>query len=151
MVPDRIDTEIVIDAPPEVVWAVVTEPRHVARWFSDEVEIDLRPGGAIVLTWHGHGVHRGWVEVVDPPRAFSFRWTSRLGAEPGEGTTTLVEMTLAPEGGGTRLRVAESGFAALAWPDEERARHAGENTAGWARELGALRDYAGTLGAADGP
>jgi uncharacterized protein YndB with AHSA1/START domain len=40
VVPDRISREVVIDAPPDVVWAIVTEPRHVARWFSDEAERD---------------------------------------------------------------------------------------------------------------
>jgi uncharacterized protein YndB with AHSA1/START domain len=46
VVPDRICREVVIDAPPDVVWAIVTEPRHVVRSLSDEVEIDLRLGGS---------------------------------------------------------------------------------------------------------
>ena len=66
MIPDGISREIVIDAAPPVVWAIVTEPRHVARWFSDEAQIDLRPGGAMLLTWHGHGTYRGRVEAVRP-------------------------------------------------------------------------------------
>ena len=94
VVPDSIAREIVIDAPPERVWAIVTEARHLAGWFSDEAEIDLRPGGAMLLTWHGHGSYQARVETVDPPRTFAFRWLRR---EDAEGST-LVVMTLTPEG-----------------------------------------------------
>jgi uncharacterized protein YndB with AHSA1/START domain len=147
VVPERISREVVIDAPPEKVWAIVTEPRHVARWFSDEAEIELRAGGAMLLTWHGHGVYRGRVEAVEPPRRFAFRWLRREDNEPGEGTSTFVEFLLEPEGDGTRLRVVESGFDRLNGAEEERARYAGENTEGWARELDQLRDYVAALAA----
>jgi uncharacterized protein YndB with AHSA1/START domain len=138
VVPDSIDREIVIDAPPERVWSIVTEAQHVAGWFSDEAEIDLRPGGAMLLTWHGHGAYRARVETVEAPHRFAFRWLRRKGAEG----STLVVMTLTPEGTSTRLRVVESGFADLAWPEDERVRYADENRAGWGVELGELRAYA---------
>lgn len=138
MVPDTISREVVIDAPPERVWAIVTEPRHVARWFSDEAEIDLRPGGDMRLVWHGHGSYRGRVVAVEPHARFAFRWLRR---EPDDGSTTLVEFLLDAEGDGTRLRVVESGFQALAWDEEDRARYAGENDAGWGHELGQLLAY----------
>jgi uncharacterized protein YndB with AHSA1/START domain len=145
VVPDTISREVVIDAPPDVVWSIVTEPRHVARWFSDEAEIDLRPGGAMLLTWHGHGAYQGRVETVDPPHTFAFRWLRRENNEPGEGTSTLVEFTLAREGSRTRLRVVESGFQQLRWAEEERARYADENSQGWVHEFDELRDYVGRL------
>ena len=146
MVPDSISREVVIDASPEVVWTIVTDPRHVARWFSDEAEIDLRPGGAMLLTWHGHGVYRARVETVEPPRVFAFRWLLRGHNEPGEGTSTLVQMTLLPEGPRTRLRVVETGFQQLPWAEGDKARYADENTEGWIRELDELSDYATSLG-----
>jgi uncharacterized protein YndB with AHSA1/START domain len=146
VVPDRISREVVIDAPPEKVWTIVSEPRHVARWFSDEAEIDLRPGGAMLLTWHGHGAYRGRVDVVDPPRRFAFRWLRREDNEPGDGTSTLVEFILVPEGAGTRLRVVESGFQQLGWAEEDKARYTGENAEGWVHELNQLRDYVAGLG-----
>ena len=146
MVPDRISREIVIDASPEVVWTIVTDPRHVARWFSDEAEIDLRPGGEMLLTWHGDGAYRARVETVDPPRAFAFRWLRREHNEPGDGTSTLVRMTLLPEGPRTRLRVVETGFQQLIWAEEDKARYADENAQGWIHELDELNDYATRLG-----
>jgi uncharacterized protein YndB with AHSA1/START domain len=140
VVPDAIEREIVIDAPPTVVWAIVTESQHLAGWFSDEAEIDLRPGGRMRLTWRGHGTYEGRVETVDPPRVFAFRWQTREDTF-SETSSTLVVMTLEAEGAGTRLRVVESGFATLPWPDDARARYADENATGWLAELDELRDY----------
>lgn len=140
--PDTISREIEIDAPPEVVWAIVTDPRHLSGWLSDEAEIDLRPGGAMLLTWHGHGVYRGRVETVKPPHTFSFRWVLREGVEPVAGSSTLVVMTLTPHGPGTRLRVVESGFSTLDWSESERAAYHDQNTSGWRAELDELCAYA---------
>jgi uncharacterized protein YndB with AHSA1/START domain len=147
VVPDAIEREIVIDAPPNVVWAIVTEAQHVAGWFSDEAEIELRSGGRMLLTWRGHGTYEGRVETVDPPRLFAFRWQTREG-EFSETNSTLVTMTLEAEETGTRLRVVESGFTMLPWPDDARARYADENAKGWLTELDELRDYAAQVVAA---
>jgi uncharacterized protein YndB with AHSA1/START domain len=147
MAPDAIEREIVIDAPPAVVWAIVTEAQHLAGWFSDKAEIDPRPGGRMALTWDGHGTYEARVETLDPPRVFAFRWQTREG-EFSETNSTLVVMTLEPEDAGTRLRVVESGFATLPWAGEARARYADENAKGWVTELGELRDYAARLVAA---
>jgi uncharacterized protein YndB with AHSA1/START domain len=144
VVPDEIDREIVIDAPPSVVWAIVTEAQHLARWFSDEAEIDLRPGGRMLLTWRGLGTYQARVEAVDPPRLFSFRWQTRRG-EFSEANSTLVVMTLEAEDARTRLRVVESGFATLPLPDDARARYADENSKGWVTEFDELRDYVATV------
>jgi len=142
VLPDAITREIDIDAPPDVVWAIVTEARHLVGWFSDEAEIDLRPGGAMLLTWHGHGAYRARVETVEPLVTFAFRWVLRDGEEPVPGRSTLVVMTLSPTDAGTRLRVVESGFSDLAWPERERTKYAGQNAKGWMRELDELRAYA---------
>jgi uncharacterized protein YndB with AHSA1/START domain len=142
MLPDAISREIDIDAPPDVVWAIVTEDRHLAGWFSDEAEIDLRPGGAMLMTWHGHGAYRALVETVEPPVTFAFRWVLRDGEEPVPGGSTLVVMTLTPTDAGTQLRVVESGFSDLAWPEHERADYVDQNAKGWITELDELRAYA---------
>ena len=96
----------------------------------------------MLLTWHGHGSYRARVETVDPPHTFAFRWVRREHTDPVAGSSTLVVFTLSPEDGATRLRVVESGFAELAWPQDERARYADENAAGWAVELEQLQTYA---------
>jgi uncharacterized protein YndB with AHSA1/START domain len=141
MLPDRIEREIVIDAPLEVVWAVVTAPEHIGSWFSDSAELDLRPGGKGMLTWKGHGSFPLRVEGVDPPHSVAYRWARPAGVEPRAGNSTLVEFTLSEEGERTRLRVVESGFAGLDEGEEEKAKHFQENTHGWEHELDELREY----------
>ena len=146
MVPDQIERETVIDAPVERVWELITEPEHVGRWFGDAgAEIDLRPGGEMVIRWAEHGTSRGRVVDVRPHTRFAFRWAPfkvPAGGEPVDGNSTLVEFTLAPEGAGTRLRVVESGFASLAASDEQLAKNYASNSGGWRTELDELRDYA---------
>ena len=143
---DQIERETMIAAPVERVWALLTEPEHVGRWFGDAgAEIDLRPGGEMVMRWAEHGSSRARVEVVEPHRRFAYRWapfSDPGGDEPVEGNSTLVEFTLSPEDGATRLRVVESGFAALACSDEQQAKNLAGNTEGWRLELGELADYA---------
>lgn len=141
MAPDRVEREILIDAPLDVVWAVVTEPEHLDRWFSDSAAIDLRPGGEMTLSWERHSEH--WrVERVDPPHFVSFRWLR--GSELREDNSTLVEFSLTAEGDSTRLRVVESGFRRLEGSDEENTKDAEEHERGWELELGELREYVST-------
>ena len=146
---DRIERETSIAAPVERVWALLTEAEHVGAWFGDAgAEIDLRPGGAMAISWEEHGTVRARVERVEPHRLFSYRWASKMDAEPGDGASTLVEFTLEPAGGGTLLRVVETGFAALDLPAEEQAERAEGNAHGWDHELRDLGEYARSEAAA---
>jgi uncharacterized protein YndB with AHSA1/START domain len=150
MVPDRVEREIVIDAPPDIVWSVITEAEHVGRWFSDSAAVDLRPGGELILTWDQHGAVYWRVERIDPPRFVSFRWLRPVPDASGadeliEDNSTLVEFSLDAEGDATRLRVVESGFAELAGSEEENAKDAEEHRHGWELELDELRDYVSAL------
>jgi len=146
MVPERIEREIFIDAPIEVVWAVITEPEHINGWFGDVTEIDLRPGGRVMFRWseHGHAA-RSLVERVEPPHAFSFRWNRGPEAHASDDNYTLVEFTLHADGQSTRLTVAESGFRNLAMPDDEKQRDADDHRGGWEQELNELAEYASGL------
>lgn len=141
MIPERIEREILIEAPIDVVWAVLTEPEHVAGWFSHSAEIDLRPGGEATFTWREHGSALAWVERVEPPSSFAFRWVRPVGEKQHKDSSTLVEFTLTSEGDNTRLRVVESGFRELPWSEDKKARYADENTQGWQLELDELRGY----------
>jgi uncharacterized protein YndB with AHSA1/START domain len=142
MATDRIEREIIINAPQDRVWAVLTEPDHVAGWFGDSAEVDLRPGGKMIFGWKEHGNHHARVERVEPPGFFSYRWARPTGIEPAPGNSTLVEFTLIPEGSATRLRVVETGFASLDGSEEDRGTAVKQNTEGWISELGELQEYA---------
>ena len=79
---------------------------------------------------------------MEPPHRFAFRWRSH-SADPAkrvaEQANTLVEITLAEEADGTRIRIVESGFEAL--PDEVRDTSLRENTQGWTEVIGNLAKY----------
>jgi len=136
----QIERETVIAAPVERVWALLTEADHVGRWFCDAgAEIDLRPGGAMVLRWTEHGTALAEVVDVEPPRRFAYRWATEADAEPREDNSTLVEFTLDRTGDGTRLRVVESGFEDLADSEEQRRARFEQNSEGWEIQLGRVR------------
>jgi uncharacterized protein YndB with AHSA1/START domain len=48
---DWIEREVLIEASRERVWAVLTDPTHIAVWFGDTAEMDLRPGGKAAFGW----------------------------------------------------------------------------------------------------
>ncbi|HEU4557746.1 MAG TPA: SRPBCC family protein [Longimicrobium sp.] len=142
MIPDRIEREIHIAAPAARVWRALTEARHLGTWFGDAgATIDLRPGGAITLTWKKVGTTRARVVHVEPPRLFSFRWVRGRDEEPDPDNSTLVEFTLADDGGGTRLRVVESGIRTLQMSEEELTDYASLNGKGWTSEMAELQAY----------
>jgi uncharacterized protein YndB with AHSA1/START domain len=130
-----IEREVLIEAPMDVVWRIITEPDQMIQWFADRVELVVEPGGHGYM---GFGDQGGpvVVESVEPPSRFSFRWNHPPGEEPVTGNSMLVEFTLTPEGNEqTRLRVAESGHDLLAWPGTEKERYADEHQGGWAEYL----------------
>jgi uncharacterized protein YndB with AHSA1/START domain len=130
---DRIERTMTFQVPREDVWAAITEPEQIGKWFPNEAELDLRPGGEGVLRW-GDTEVRITVEAVEAPTLFAYRW--RPGAKT-DGPTTLVEFRLDEIPGGTRLTLAESGFAGLL-PESWQ-----ENEFGWDEELGHLREFLG--------
>ena len=99
MVEDRIEREIVVAAPQERVWEIITQAGHVGKWFGESAEVDLRPGGSIVLRWEKYGTMYGMIEKIDEPHYFSYRWMpGMIGEKPGNENSTLVEFTLTPQG-----------------------------------------------------
>jgi uncharacterized protein YndB with AHSA1/START domain len=147
---DSVEREILIEASPEVVWGVITEPEQICRWFSDEADVEGRAGADGTLTWRPGG-RNGDREVemivpirvveAEPFRRFSFRWNHPQGAGPDESNSALVEFTLVEEVGGTRLRVLESGIEAVTHDAEGRARYLEDHEHGWERHLGEMLDY----------
>jgi uncharacterized protein YndB with AHSA1/START domain len=147
---DSIEREILIEAPAEVVWGVITEPEQISRWFTDEAEVQARTGTDGTLTWRpgGRGGNKELdviapIRVVDaePYRRFSFRWSHPEDAGPDEGNSALVEFSLTEEAHGTRLRVVESGIDAVTHDDEGKARYLESHEHGWEKHLGELLDY----------
>jgi uncharacterized protein YndB with AHSA1/START domain len=94
---EQIERELLLEATPEEVWAVVTAD----GWLADEVALDLQPGGDASFR-SDEGEKSGWVEEVRAPHRLSFWWTT--GDEPA----TRVELTLRRAQERTLLRVVET-------------------------------------------
>lgn len=124
------EREIRIEATPEAVWAAWADPEHVRRWFSDDAEGNLEPGGELVHVFHGHGEHRYRVVEVDAPRRLVLE-----GEMDGLAFRQFVEIR--HEGGSTVLRLVHSGFGTID-PDSEIVQGI---DSGWTMALALLRHY----------
>src|SRR5258705_12032457 len=95
---DRIEREIDIDAPIDVVWTVITEPEHITGWFTHSAELDARPGGEGRFGWDAKATRRTMavnlrVERLHPPPFFSVRSPYPDRAEHTAQKTPLGEFT----------------------------------------------------------
>jgi uncharacterized protein YndB with AHSA1/START domain len=140
---DRIERDTLIAAPLERVWSLVAEPGF---WVADEASLTgavAEEGESMVVKNAEYGEFPVRVEKVEPPTYLAYRWASAFpGEELREDNSTLVEFTLTADGDKTRLRVVESGFAALAGSEELRGQALKDNTGGWPQELDALKTRA---------
>jgi len=139
VVPSQIEKEILIEAPIDDVWRVLTEPEHMKQWFARECELDARGGR---LTFESGQTYYLTVEAFEPPYRFAYRWLHEKGTTARPENSMLVEFTLQAEKGHTRLRVVESGFDQVDWSDETKAKYAEDHSQGWGLLIPRLRDYA---------
>ncbi|MFG1626119.1 SRPBCC domain-containing protein [Kribbella sp. NPDC049227] len=127
---DRIERDTLIAASLERVWSLVSEPGFWITVEKDLARIPADEGTDFPVV----------VAKSEPPTYVAYRWASQYhGEDVRDDNSTLVEFTLSREGDKTRLRVVESGFAALSIPPDKHRRAVEGNTEGWTRVLGALR------------
>lgn len=135
---DRIEKMVEIKAPVERVWRALTDHREFGAWFRVDLDGPFAAGAPVTgrMTYPGfeHVPFEARVERMESPTAFAFRW-SHYDAEIDVSNEpwTLVEFTLAPTEGGTRLKVVESGFAALSPRFRDKALTG--NTRGWEMQM----------------
>jgi uncharacterized protein YndB with AHSA1/START domain len=138
--PPVIQASIEIHAPAHRVWAALTSPDEVNRWFTDRCEFEARPNGRVLYAWFGaegnppayvaasrHGLAaEARIETWEPRRSFSLRPTTRW---PGLVTFRLEEL---PDR--TRLQLMHEG-----WPEKDEWYRAHEK--GWTEALDLLKHY----------
>ncbi|MGS0688214.1 SRPBCC family protein [Nakamurella sp. GG22] len=112
------------DTDPADLWDAVTDPTRLARWFAP-VEGDLREGGTFVIRFDDADTPLCRVVACDAPRGFSWEW-------PQPTTRSIVEVQVAAEGSGSRLRVVHSRLTETSAPDY---------AAGWQAYLQALEAH----------
>jgi uncharacterized protein YndB with AHSA1/START domain len=144
-----IEREIHIDASPEVVFDVVSRPEHLRQWWPDDARYDVEPGAAGEIVFgdcDAGGTVVGFsVEQVVPPHTFSFRWTHPVDHGAAAGNSLLVTFELRPAGGGTLLRMTESGFREMGWEAAVLEQQYREHVTGWDFYLPRIAPYVATL------
>jgi uncharacterized protein YndB with AHSA1/START domain len=135
-----IRKDVYIDAPPEVVYAFLTEPAKMTTWIGTEVDLDPRPGGVFRIVPNLVDVIRGTFLEAVPYSKVSFTWGFEGDGHAMPAGSTVVEITLEPEGAGTRLRLTHRDLSG-----EMRDRH----DTGWDHYL--ARVAIAAAGGAPGP
>jgi uncharacterized protein YndB with AHSA1/START domain len=128
--PLMVRRETHIAAPPATVFAFLTDPEKIISWMGTEAKTEMHPGGLYLLKGvNGRRVARGaFREVVPVHRlAYSFGWEDSDVVTPG---SSLVEIDLIDQDGGTLLRMTHSGL-----PNEAKCEG---HDKGWAHYLGRL-------------
>jgi uncharacterized protein YndB with AHSA1/START domain len=132
-VPDELTRTIDVDAPVDRVWAAITDPELLLRWFPTHgAEVDLRVGGEMRFRWEDGG-DEAIIDVLEAPSDLTFRWRPAGTDRP----YTTVSFHLDPAGDRTLVTLTERGFASL--PDQIHEQSFEGNLKGWGQELEELR------------
>jgi uncharacterized protein YndB with AHSA1/START domain len=125
---------IEIDAPPERIYAALTDPRQLDQWLAARAEIDPRPGGVYAYGWTSE--HEGRTVPVGPARFIELVPGRRVVHDwsyIGEGASQ-VAWELAPLPGG-RTRVTLRHIFSDPYPASREGY-----AQGWSRFLLGLKD-----------
>lgn len=97
---------IQIAAPPEVVFAHLTTAEGMVAWMGQHADLDPTPGGLFAVDINGEQI-RGTFLEIEPARRVVVTWgVAHNGEHPSE--FSLVEFTLIPFEGGTRLELVHA-------------------------------------------
>lgn len=100
-----IEREVRIGAAPETVFGFFTDPALMVRWMGEQATLDPRPGGICRIEMNEQAIAVGEYVELDPPHrvVFTWGWEGNFAQTPPGSST--VEITLAPDGDGTLLRL----------------------------------------------
>lgn len=120
---EAVEREVLIAARPETVFEFFTDPEKQVLWMGRRAELDPRPGGIYRVEISDQIVGSGeFLEVHAPSRVvFSFGWEGQEAGQAEHGVppgSSRVEVTLAPEGEGTLVRLRH-----LDLPEQAREMH----------------------------
>jgi uncharacterized protein YndB with AHSA1/START domain len=101
---------VLIEAPPEKVYAALATSGGLSSWWTADSRADAKAGGTAEFGFDKKSVvFRMSIEKLDPGREVV--WTCR-GDNP-EWVGTTLSWRIEPDDGGSRLRFAQSGWKAM--------------------------------------
>ena len=99
---EEIRLELHIDAAPDTIYALLTDPAHMTIWLAEVVEADPRPGGVFRISGpSGLSIEGTYLELI-PNRKVVFTWGGVEGLKPGQST---VEFLIEPNRDGTLVQL----------------------------------------------
>ncbi len=139
---DRVERQLVIQAPRERVWRALSTAEEFGAWFGARLQGQtFAPGqrvrGPITICNYEHVMFDVIIERMEPPALLTYRWHP-YAVDPTVDyeleERTLVTFTLQELAGpATLVTVVESGFDRLA--PERRLQAFPMNDRGWAAQL----------------
>jgi uncharacterized protein YndB with AHSA1/START domain len=101
-----VEHEVRVAASPDSVFEYFTDPTKMVQWMGTEATLDPRPGGVCRINPSGQAAMLGeFIEVERPRRVvFTWGWETALFRTPPQ--STLVEVSLTPDGEDTIVRLA---------------------------------------------
>jgi uncharacterized protein YndB with AHSA1/START domain len=143
---DRIEKEVLLQAPRSKVWRALSDPRSFGEWFGAKLDNQTFEPGVRVT---GHPTYEGYehlpfeltIEEMQPERLLSWRWHPMVEIEAGRTAqaSTLVSFELQDVENGTLLRVVETGFDAISEEDRLKAYRGNED--GWTQQMQNIERY----------
>lgn len=99
-----IRREVRVQARPETIFALLTDPAKYVQWKGALANLEPRPGGLYRVQFNSRNIACGtYVELVPNRRVvFTWGWEGNGALPPGSST---VEITLTPDGDGTIVRL----------------------------------------------
>lgn len=122
-----------VEATPERLWSLLTEPSALVRWWPDVAELEPREGGRVRMVFSAaSSVVTGRVTRFEPPARLGMTWVR----EETPDAPTQIEISVTDLGGGRcRVEVVHSGWEVA---PELRPLH----DLGWRHFLACLADLA---------
>lgn len=141
MTDNTIELEVLLSAPAEQVWKMITTPEDVMAWYAfGGADIDPQPGGRIRFRWDEHGVYHGIVEEATQPARFSFRYAPfEADTVPEQGNSVIVSFQLSQRNGKTLLTLSERGYHELLMSEVEKRDNFEISKGAWVNSLELLR------------
>ena len=142
---DRIEKQVVLQAPRSRVWRALIEPDQFGQWFGVKLArpfgVGARVTGQVTIPGYEHMPFNLTIERMEPERVLAWRWHVLIDAASGRVSepATLVEFHLEDVDGGTLLTVTESGFDRM--PAEYRDAAYRGNEGGWSQQMASIERY----------
>jgi len=144
---DRIERQILLQAPRSRVWRALSNAEDFGGWFGVALKggaftAGQRVEGHVTYPGYEHVVFEVLIERLEPERCWSWRWHSAAvesGVDYSKEATTLVVFELQEVDNDTLSSVVESGFDKL--PAQRRAGAFRMNSGGWDEQMQNIKTH----------